>query len=58
MNWISGEKHGMAKLTEAQVIDIRHRLTQCEPQRLIAARYGVTHPTIGRINRGETWGSL
>ena len=50
-----GEKNGRAKLTYADVDDIRNALAVGESQRRIAERYGVAHCTIGRINRGDGW---
>jgi hypothetical protein len=50
-----GEKHHFAKLTEQEVMEIKRRLQNGESQRAIAADYGVTGPTISRINTGSKW---
>lgn len=50
-----GEDHPRAKLTTAQVMEIR-RLT--EPAQDAAARYGVSVGTIHSIRRGQTWRHL
>jgi len=47
-----GEKHHRAKLTEAQVIDIR---LSDRPQRELARRFGVTQANISSICRNNTW---
>lgn len=49
-----GESNGQAKLTTADVEEIRS-LKGAATQREIARRFGVTHPVIGRIHRGEGW---
>lgn len=49
----AGERNAHAKLTEQDVRDIRE---STEPQRTLAARYGLkSHTTVGRIKRGEKW---
>lgn len=47
-----GEAHAMAKLTEAQVLEIR---ADGRIHRLIAADYGVGRRTIGDIKRRRCW---
>lgn len=47
-----GERHPQAKLTDTEVRAIRAALGT---QREIAARYGVSHATVGMIQRGEIW---
>ena len=47
-----GEAHGIAKLTEAQVLEIR---SSGESQKRLAARYGMGQSTISSIKRRETW---
>lgn len=52
-----GARHGMSKLTEADVLAIRSlqgKLTQAE----IAERFGVSKWTVGDIIRRERWGWL
>lgn len=50
-----GALHGRAKLSEANVRDIRTRLDAGESQRVIAADYGVSHTVIGQIGKGTRW---
>jgi len=50
-----GERNGRAKLTEANVIEIRKLLAQGMPQQAIASRFGVSRRTIGRIKSGTRW---
>lgn len=50
-----GERHGSAKLTEAEVQTIRRLLTSGASQRSIAARFGVGQMSISDIARGVTW---
>jgi hypothetical protein len=52
---VRGEKHGRAKLTEAEVIEIR---ASKDPQRVIAARYGVTPGAIALIQSRRHWRHL
>lgn len=52
----SGERHGMAKLTEANVRDIRTRAKEKSTTRAALAReYGVTETTIYEIVRRKIW---
>lgn len=54
-----GEGSGSAKLTAAQVHEIRQRYAAGGvPQHLLAAEYGVGQMTISRLIRGETWGHI
>jgi len=48
----AGEKHPQAKLTEANVVAIRHASV---PYALLAERYGVSYHTISDIKRGVRW---
>ena len=48
-----GGRHGMAKLTEAAVREIR--ASPGITQRELGERYGVHQTSIGKIRRGETW---
>ena len=54
-----GEKHGLSKLTEEQVLEIKR---QCETRKLnntqIAKAFGVNRRHIGRIASGKRWGWL
>lgn len=50
-----GSKHHAAKLTEAQVIDIRLSLSEGVPGVELARQYGVTSSVISQINKRQTW---
>ena len=50
-----GEANGLAKLTEEQVIKIRQRFANLEPQSAIAAAYGLNPKYVSRIAAGKTW---
>ena len=52
---LPGERNPSAKLTEEQVAEVRRLLVSGEPQRVIAAQYGVSRGAITKINRGRTW---
>jgi len=47
-----GTRHGISKLTEAEVLAIR---ADTRIQREIAAEYGIDSTTVSRIKRRETW---
>ena len=53
-----GQRHGMAKLKEDEVIDIRARAQRGETPREIAEIYGVCRSTISGIIRGNGWPHL
>lgn len=53
----AGESHPQAKLTEAQIHEIR-RLRGSSSQEALAARFGVDRSTVGRILSGMTWRHL
>lgn len=54
--WQGGEANGNARLTAAQVLEIRNRAaTGEERQRDIAKDYGVTQCLVGKIHRREMW---
>jgi hypothetical protein len=53
-----GEKHGRAKLTEADVLEIRRRIAAGESQSSIAADFGIHHTTVGAIKSGKRWSHL
>ena len=52
---LKGEMHHKAKLTEADVLNIR---ADSRPQREIAKHYGVSQGTIGFIKRRITWSHI
>lgn len=52
---MSGSKHGMAKLTETDVIAIRARRSQGEKMCELATDFGVSSPTIVMICNRKTW---
>jgi hypothetical protein len=53
-----GLRNGRAKLTEAQVLEVRARLTRGESRAAIARSLAVSATHIRRIARGESWKSL
>ena len=54
----TGEKNGMAKLTEVQVAEIRQLLAAGEvKQKSIAIRFGITQSLVSMINTGKVWAS-
>lgn len=50
-----GERNGQAKLTEAQVAEVRRLYGQGVGPRELAERFGVHRQTIRLVIRGETW---
>jgi len=48
-----GERHGMSRLLDAEVREIRSLYEQGMLQRTIAVRFGVTRGHVGRILRGQ-----
>lgn len=50
-----GEGHGMSRLTDDQVLDIRARRAAGEMLSDLAAEYGVAKTTICAITTGTTW---
>lgn len=51
-----GSRHGMSKLNEEDIPDIRVRLEKGETQTSISKLYKVSRRTIGMIKTGQTWG--
>jgi hypothetical protein len=49
-----GERHSPAKLTEAQVLEIKQRVGN-ETLRALASEYGVSHTAIRRAANGMKW---
>lgn len=52
---LKGSKNGSSKLTEDQVIEIKHRLSLGETQVSIASDYGVRNTLISKIKLGINW---
>lgn len=50
-----GEKQGLAKLKEVQVIEIRRRISAGETDSSIAADFPVGHASIWAIRAGKSW---
>jgi len=57
-NPTSGEIHGMCKLTENQVIDIRKRINNGEMNNEISKIYNVSHTLISKIKNRNRWKHL
>jgi hypothetical protein len=52
----TGERHGMSKLTERDVLDMRFLYKQGGyTHRGLGKMFGVSHCVVGRILRGESW---
>lgn len=51
----SGERHGMARLRQADVDAIRVELATGRRLRAIAAQFGVSQTTISNIKTGKAW---
>ncbi|MGY5035149.1 hypothetical protein ACWC9U_30750 [Streptomyces sp. 900116325] len=51
----AGSKNGQAKLTEAEVADIRERVAAGELHRVLAAEYGVSRSSVSRIVSRGGW---
>lgn len=58
LNNNAGEKHGLARLTDSDVINIRDRYARGERQRTIAEDLGVCLGSIRRIVTGRSWRHL
>jgi hypothetical protein len=50
-----GEAHPLAKLNEAQALGIKSSVETCA---ILAARFGLSEGSVGRIKRGERWKHL
>ena len=53
-----GEKHGMSKITELQVLEIKQRLKNGQTHQKIAEIYNVGRTTISAINQNKNWNYL
>ena len=52
----TGEKHGMSKLTNADVVEMRRLYkTGKYSHRKLGALFGISHATAGKIIRNEAW---
>jgi hypothetical protein len=51
----SGETHGQARLTQAQVDEIRRRAAKGETDTALAREFGVGRTAINRIRHGVRW---
>jgi len=55
-NKARGEKHGLAKLTEQQVLEIRAKYTgKYGEQKQLAIEYNIKHPAISEIISRKQW---
>lgn len=54
---VEGEKHYAAKLTAADIPEIRERL-KSESQQIVADAYGVSRQAIAQIVSGRSWKSI
>jgi hypothetical protein len=52
---LRGERNPRAKLSVAQVMEIKNRISQGESQSNLAAEYGVSKSTVNAINIGDNW---
>jgi len=50
-----GESHGLAKLTDSQIAEIRHLYASGVTQDVIGAKFNVTGNNVGFVVRGATW---
>jgi hypothetical protein len=50
-----GAKHGLSKLTEAQVVEMRNRHAQGERVGVLAKNYGVSPATVCRVVHRNGW---
>lgn len=53
--YLAGQYHGNAKLTDAQVLEIRHLRAAGERLKPLGKQYGVAAASIARICRREAW---
>jgi hypothetical protein len=52
---LAGSKHGMSKIKEADVIEIKKRLSDGDTCVSISKDYGVSEGTIRNIKKGRNW---
>jgi hypothetical protein len=53
--WLTGERHWAAKVTWADVAEIRRRAAAGEHQRPLAREFGISQPVVSKIVRREIW---
>ena len=53
-----GNRHPLAKLTEAQVTEMRERYAAGETQPVLAREFGVVAPVVSMIVRGKSWSRI
>jgi hypothetical protein len=53
-----GEEHERARLTVADVREIRTAITDGESHRSVARRFGVTHQHVANIHHRRVWRSV
>ena len=51
----AGEKHGLSKLTDAAVVDVRRRFSAGELGKDLAAEYGVSPSLVSLVVRRKAW---
>ena len=55
---VCGSRHGISKLTEADIPIIREMIVKGRRQQSIADRFGVSRITIYRVQNGTTWSQV
>lgn len=55
INAFPGVKNGRAKLTEEQVLEIRHLTTLGHTNKTLADRFGVSHGLISQVVNRQVW---
>jgi len=55
---LEGEAHGMVKLTETQVLEIRQTIPGIDSEVAVAARYNISPAMVGYIRRKQYWTHL
>ena len=56
--YVRGERHGVSKLIEQEIHEIRHMRSRGISQRVTAKKYGIDHSNVSLIETGKTWGWL
>lgn len=55
---VTGERNGMSRLTEDQVLEIRQCLSKGETQSALGRRFGVSREAVSAIKRRRVWAHL